>query len=55
MKSKGSARENQSSAEGIYGDANSDTRYDKDAFNRRWSVAQIKHAPKDKTDGLTMP
>lgn len=35
MKPEGSSRENQSSAEGIYGDANSDTRYDKGVFNRR--------------------
>lgn len=42
---KGSSRENQSSADGIYEDANSDTRYDKDAFNTRCTLSKILKYP----------
>lgn len=46
MKPEGSSRENQSSAEGIYGDANSDTRYNKGAFNRRCTVSKNTKYPR---------
>ncbi len=46
---------NQSSAERIYGEANSDTRYDKDAFNNGAAYHKYKTPLQDDTEELTKP